>query len=292
MTKFKGSITAMITPFNNGEVDYAAFSKFINWQIEQGTHGLVPCGTTGESPTLNHADHNEVIRFTVAEAKGRVPIMAGTGSNSTDEAIEMSVAAEKNGADAVLVVVPYYNKPTQEGLYQHYKAIDAAIGVPMYVYNVPGRTVANLSHETMVRLLDLKNVRGLKDATGTLERIEQFKPFLKDGFEYLSGEDDLALGMNERGAVGTISVTSNIAPKLCADMQNFSIAGKKAEAQAIMERLLPLHDAMFCETSPGPVKYAAKLLGLCNGQLKLPMVEISAESKKTVENALKNAGLI
>jgi 4-hydroxy-tetrahydrodipicolinate synthase len=289
--RFTGSITAMITPFKNGRVNYDEFAKFINWQIEEGTHGFVPCGTTGESPTLNHKDHNEVIKFCITETKGRIPVIGGTGSNSTEEAIDMSREAEKNGADAVLVVVPYYNKPTQEGIYQHFKAVDAAIGIPMLVYNVPGRTVADINNETLVRLLELKNFKGIKDATGDLNRLKQFKSYIKDDFSYISGEDDLALDLNRLGACGTISVTSNIAPKLCAQVQNLSLAGKEKEAQAIQDRLMPLHAAMFCETSPGPVKYAAKLLGLCNGEMKLPLVEISAVNKKIVEKALTQLGL-
>lgn len=290
--KLQGSITAMITPFKNDKVDYDAFGKFIHWQIEQGTHGFVPCGTTGESPTLDHKDHNEVIKFCIKETKGRIPVIAGTGSNSTEEAISMSVEAEKNGADAVLVVAPYYNKPTQEGLFQHYKALDAEIGIPMIVYNVPGRTVVDIKDETFVRLLELKNFKGLKDATGNLDRIKAFKKYITPDFAYLGGEDDLAVKLNELGATGTISVTSNIAPKLCAEMQELSLAGKVAEANKIQDRLMPLHSAMFCETSPGPVKYAAKLLGLCDGSLKLPLVEIADESKKKVEAAMKGVGLI
>ena len=290
--KLQGSITALITPFKNGRVDYDAFGKFLEWQIAEGTHGFVPCGTTGESPTLNHEDHNEVIRFCIAETKGRIPVIAGTGSNSTEEAIAMSVIAEKNGADALLVVVPYYNKPTQEGLYQHFKAVDAAVGIPMIVYNVPGRTITDIKDETLLRLFELKNFKGVKDATGDLNRIKFLKKHMPKDFDYLGGEDDLAVKMNELGACGTISVTSNIAPKLCAEMQNLSLGGKVKEANVIQDKLMPLHSAMFCETSPGPVKYAAKLLGLCDGSLKLPLVEIAAENKKTVEAALKNLNLI
>ncbi len=282
----------MITPFKDGKVDYAAFGKFIEWQIGQGTHGFVPCGTTGESPTLNHEDHNEVIRFCIAETKGRIPVIAGTGSNSTDEAIAMSATAEKNGADAVLVVVPYYNKPTQEGLYQHYKAVDAAIGIPMIVYNVPGRTITDIKDETLLRLFELKNFKGVKDATGDLKRIEALKARMGADFAYLGGEDDLAVKLNELGACGTISVTSNIAPKLCSQMQELSLAGNLKEANKIQEKLMPLHSAMFCETSPGPVKYAAKLLGLCDGTMKLPLVDISEANKKIVEAAMKQVGLL
>ena len=290
--KFTGSITALITPFKNSKVDYDAYAKFIDWQIAQGTHGLVPCGTTGESPTLNHTEHNEAIKFCIKETKGKIPVIGGTGSNSTEEAIDMSREAEKNGADAVLVVVPYYNKPTQEGMYQHFKAVASAISIPMLVYNVPGRTVADIKTETLKRLLDLKNFKGIKDATGDLNRLIEFKSYITDDFSYLSGEDDLAVELNKLGACGIISVTSNIAPKLCAEVQNLSLAGKVKDAEALQDKLMPLHKAMFCETSPGPVKYAAKLLGLCNGEMKLPMVEISAANKKIVEKALKDLQLI
>ena len=296
MTNFSGSTTAMITPFKGqgGEdgVDYVALAKFIDWQIEQGTNGLVPCGTTGESATTTHDEHDEIIKFTIKQTAGRVGVMAGTGSNSTREAISMSVHAEKNGADALLIVAPYYNKPTQEGLYQHFKAINDAVGIPVIVYNIPGRSVVNISDDTMKRLFELKNIKGIKDATGDLSRIEAIKPFLPEGFTYLGGDDGYALDFNKRGAIGTISVTSNIAPKLISEMQALSLKGEAAGAQAIQDKLAPLHDAMFCETSPGPVKYAAKLLGLCDGSLRLPMVEIADSSKAKVENALKNLNLI
>lgn len=291
-TKFTGSITAMITPFRNGKVDYDAFGKFIHWQLEQGTHGFVPCGTTGESPTLNHADHNEVIKFCIKETKGKIPVIAGTGSNSTDEAIDMSVEAEKNGADALLIVTPYYNKPTQEGIFQHFKAIDKAVGIPILVYNVPGRTVVDIKDETLLRLIELKNIKGVKDATGNLDRVKFLKKHVSAEFAYIGGEDDLAVKINELGGCGTISVTSNVAPKLCAEMQSLSLAGKTAEAEKIQAKLMPLHSAMFCETSPGPVKYAAKLLGLCDGSLKLPLVEIADSSKQTVKAAMKGLSLI
>ncbi len=290
--KFKGSITALITPFKNGKVDYDTFGRFIEWQIEQGTHGVVPCGTTGESPTLNHNDHNEVIEFCIKQVKGRIPVIAGTGSNSTEEAVDMSCVAEKNGADAALIVVPYYNKPTQEGIYQHFKAVAESISIPVIIYNVPGRTVANINNETLVRLLEIKNIKGVKDATGDLNRLHDFKPHLTDDFSYISGEDALAYEINQLGGCGTISVTSNIAPKLCSEMQNLSLSGKTEEALAIQNKLMPLHDAMFCETSPGPVKYAAKLLGFGNGEMKLPMVEIAEGSKQRVDAAMKELGLI
>lgn len=296
MTDFRGSTTAMITPFKGQDgydgVDYDALAKLIDWQIEQGTNGLVPCGTTGESATTTHEEHDEIIKFTIKQAAGRVGVMAGTGSNSTREAISMSQHAEKNGADALLIVAPYYNKPTQEGLYQHFKAVNDAVGIPVIVYNIPGRSVVNINDDTMKRLFELKNIKGIKDATGDLSRIEAIKPFLPSDFTYLGGDDGFALDFNKRGAVGTISVTSNIAPKLVAQMQALSLKGDAAGAQAIQDRLMPLHDAMFCETSPGPVKYAAKLLGFCNGSLRLPMVEIAESSKAKVEAALKNLNLI
>lgn len=289
---FKGSTTAMITPFKAGVVDYDSFGEFINWQIEQGTHGLLPAGTTGESATLTHNEHNDVIKFTVDQAKGRVPVMGGTGSNSTSEAIAMSVAAEENGVDAVLIVAPYYNKPTQEGLYQHYKAINDAVEIPVIIYNIPGRSVVNIEDETLKRLFELRNIKGIKDATGDLSRIEAIKGHLPDDFIYVGGDDPVALEFNKLGATGTISVTSNIAPKLVAQMQNLALMDDFAAAQAIQDRLNILHDAMFYETSPGPAKYAAKLMGLCDGSLRLPMVEIADESKAKVEAALKSLDII
>ena len=289
---FKGSTTAMITPFKNGVVDYDAFAEFIEWQIEQGTHGLLPAGTTGESATLTHNEHNEVIAFTVKQAAGRVPVMGGTGSNSTAEAISMSIAAEENGADAVLIVAPYYNKPTQEGLYQHYRAIAQAVHIPVIIYNIPGRSVVDISDDTLKRLIELENIKGIKDATGDLSRIENIKPHLPEDFIYLGGDDPVALEFNKRGAIGTISVTSNIAPKMVAEMQILSLDGKHDEAQAIQGKLTPLHDAMFCETSPGPAKYAAKLLGFCDGSLRLPMVEIMEENKTKVEKTMTDLGLL
>lgn len=282
----------MITPFKNGIVDYDAFAKFIDWQIEQGTHGLLPAGTTGESATLTHTEHNEVIKFTVEQAKGRVPVMGGTGSNSTAEAISMSIAAEENGADAVLIVAPYYNKPTQEGLYQHFKAIASAIHIPVIVYNIPGRSAVNIEDETLKRLFEIENIKGIKDATGDLSRIDAIKSYLPDDFIYVGGDDPMALEFNKKGAIGTISVTSNIAPKLVAQMQELSLKGDEAGANEINEKLIPLHDAMFCETSPGPAKYAAKLMGLCDGSMRLPMVEIYDESKAKVEAALKALQII
>ena len=286
-SNFFGSITALITPFKNGKVDYKAFAKFIDWQIKEGTNGLVPCGTTGESPTLSFDEHNKVIEECVKAAKGKVPVIAGTGANSTEEAIFLSKHAQKVGADALLIVSPYYNKPTQEGLFQHYKAINNAVKIPIIIYNIPGRSVVDIKDETLIRMLDLKNIKGIKDATGSLDRISALRPHVGKDFNYLGGDDGLALAFNALGACGTISVTSNIAPKLCAELQKLSLAGKNAEALKIHDKLMPIHKAMFCETSPGPVKYAAKLMGLCDGSLRLPMVDIAAESKKIVEAAVK-----
>lgn len=293
MTKFIGSTTAMITPFlESGAVDYDVFAKFIDWQVEQGTHGLLPAGTTGESATLTHDEHNEVIAFTVKQAAGRVNVMGGTGSNSTAEAVSMSFEAEKAGVDAVLVVAPYYNKPTQEGLYQHYKAINDAVGIPVILYNVPGRSVTDIHNETVLRLAELKNIKGLKDATGDLSRIKELKPQLPADFIYLGGDDPEALEFAAEGASGTISVTSNIAPMQVAEIQDQLAVGDVLAAQEIQDKLLPLHDAMFCETSPGPVKWATKLMGFCDGSLRLPMVEIADASKVQVEKEMKALGLI
>jgi 4-hydroxy-tetrahydrodipicolinate synthase len=297
-TNFTGSITALITPFknanNNIAVDYKAFEKFVDWQIKEGTNGLVPCGTTGESPTLDFDEHNKVVEACVKAAKGRVPVIAGTGANSTEEAIFLSKHAEKAGADALLIVAPYYNKPTQEGLFQHYKALNDAVNIPIILYNVPGRSVADIQNSTVERLLNLKNIMGMKDATGDLERISLLRPAFtkKKDFCYLGGDDSLALPFAVLGACGTISVTSNVAPKLCAQLQKHLATGDYTEALKIHDKLTPLNDAMFAESSPGPVKYAAKLLGLCDGTVKLPLVEISKETEEVVKKAMKHAGLI
>ena len=290
--KFTGSITALITPFNGNKVDYDTFGKFIEWQIEQGTHGIVPCGTTGESPTLNHDDHNEVIAFAIKQAKGRIPVIAGTGSNSTEEAIDMSKTAEKAGADALLIVSPYYNKPSQEGLFQHFKAINDAVGIPIIIYNIPGRSVVDIQDATLIRMLELKNIKGMKDATGNLDRISNLRPYTSSDFCYLGGDDGLALAFNALGACGTISVSSNVAPKLCAELQNLSLAGDYKKALEIHDKLIPLHRTMFCETSPAPAKYAAKLLGFGNGEVRLPLVAASDSAKNQVEKALKGLKLI
>jgi 4-hydroxy-tetrahydrodipicolinate synthase len=289
---FKGSFTALITPFKNGDLDEEAFQRFIEWQINEGTHGLVPAGTTGESPTLDYDEHKRVIELAVETAKGRVPVIAGTGSNSTDEAIELTEYAAKVGADAVLVVTPYYNKPTQEGLYQHYKAINDAVAIPIVIYNIPGRSVVDMSVDTMTRCFALKNVVGVKDATANLARASQQRLAMGPEFNLLSGEDATALGFMAHGGHGCISVASNIAPRLCADFQNACLAGDYKTALALQDRLMPLHDAMFCEANPGPVKYAASRLGLCEAEMRLPLVPISQASQRIVDAALARVGLV
>src|ERR671920_64314 len=262
MTHFIGSITALVTPFKDGAVDEAAFRAFINWQIEEGTSGLVPVGTTGESPTLSHKEHDRVIEICVDEVKGRVPVIAGAGSNSTAEAIAFAQNAEKVGADAVLIVTPYYNKPTQEGLYQHFKAINDAVGIPIIIYNIPGRSVIDMSVETMARLFELKNIVGVKDATANMARVSLQRQAMGPDFIQLSGEDATALGFMAHGGHGCISVTANVAPKLCSEMQEACLKGDYATALTIQDRLMPLHTSLFVETSPSPVKYAASVLGL------------------------------
>ncbi|MDH4982949.1 4-hydroxy-tetrahydrodipicolinate synthase [Hyphomicrobium sp. D-2] len=289
---FKGSFTALITPFKNGQVDEAALARFVDWQISEGTHGLVPVGTTGESPTLSHDEHKRVVEVTIAAAKKRVPVMAGAGSNATSEAVDFAKHAQQAGADAVLVVTPYYNKPTQEGLYQHFKAINDAIDIPIFIYNIPGRSVVDMSIETMARCYELKNVVGLKDATANLARPAQQRVALGRDFIQLSGEDATALGFIAHGGVGCISVASNVAPRLCSELQNACLAGDFKKALEIQDRLMPLFDAMFCEANPGPVKYAAYRLGLCEPDTRLPLVPISEASKRTVDAALAQVGLV
>ena len=290
---FRGSNPALITPLRNGEVDEKAFRKFVNWQISEGSHGLVPVGTTGESPTLTPEEHKRVIEICIEEAKGRVPVIAGTGSNSTAEAIEYTEHAKEAGADAALVVVPYYNKPTQEGLYAHFKAIADAVDIPIFVYNVPGRTVANISVETLTRLSsDCKNIVGTKDASADLTRPSRQRLASGENFIQLSGEDGTALGFNAHGGVGCISVTANVAPRLCAEFQEATLKGDYRRALTLQDRLMPLHHALFVETSPGPVKYAASLLGLCSAEARLPMVPVSEPTKATVRAAMVHAGLL
>ena len=289
---FKGSLVALITPFRNGEVDEKAFRDFVEWQIQEGTDGLVPVGTTGESPTLSHQEHMRVVEMCIEVAKGRVPVMAGAGSNSTREAIALTQHAKKAGAAAALVVTPYYNKPTQEGLYQHYKAIHDAVDLPIIIYNIPGRSIVDMSVATMARLAKLPRIAGVKDATNDLARPMRTRIACGKDFCILSGEDATAIPLLAGGGHGCISVTANIAPRLCADMHKAWQAGDMAKVMDLQEHLMPLHDAMFCETSPGPVKYAASLLGKCTAEARLPLCEIAETSKQRVKEAMAAAGLL
>lgn len=290
---FKGSFPALITPMRNGAIDEAAFRRVIDWVIEEGSHGVVPVGTTGESPTLSHDEHKRVVEIAVDQVNGRVPVIAGTGSNSTTEAIDLTVHAEKAGADAALVVVPYYNKPTQDGLYAHFKAVAESVNIPIFVYNVPSRTVASISVETLDRLArDCANVVGVKDATADLARPSRQRLMTGERFVQLSGEDATALGFNAHGGVGCISVTANVAPRLCAEFQEATLRGDFATAIRIQDRLMPLHTALFVETSPAPVKFAASLLGLCEPDVRLPLVPPSEATRQQVRAAMRHAGLI
>ena len=292
---FKGSNVALVTPFKNDKLDDEAYIKLIHFHIKNGTNGLVPAGTTGESPTLSHEEHERVIELCVKESNGKLPVIAGTGSNSTEEAISLTSHAEKIGANGALIVTPYYNKPTQEGLYQHYKAINDRCGIPIIIYNIPGRSVIDMSVDTMARLFELKNIAGVKDATGDLNRVNETLKKLGKDFIQLTGNDDNALEFNLRGGVGSISVTANIAPKLCSEFQKFSILSdekSKLEAEKIDKILQPVHHSMFIESNPSPVKYAAKLLDLCDDEVRLPMVKVTESTKKIVEDALKSAKLI
>jgi len=289
---FKGSITAIVTPFRDGKLDEKAFQSLVAWQIAEGSHGLVPCGTTGESPTLSHAEHHRVVELCVEVANGKVPVIAGTGSNSTDEAIDLTRHAKKAGADAALVVAPYYNKPTQEGLFRHYEAIATAVDLPIIVYNIPGRSVVDISVETMARLAKLPNIVGVKDATADLARPLKTRLAIGESFCQLSGEDATATAFLAMGGVGCISVTANVAPKLCSQMQEAWAKGDLATCFAIRDRLMPLHDSMFCETNPAPAKYAVSLLGRCLPDVRLPLVGLSDGAKKKVEAAMKGLGLI
>jgi 4-hydroxy-tetrahydrodipicolinate synthase len=291
-TSFKGSFTALVTPFSNGSLDERSFRSIVDWQIDEGTNGLVPVGTTGESPTLSHEEHRQVVEWCIEQAKGRVPVIAGSGSNSTKEAIELSQHAEQAGADAVLVVTPYYNKPTQEGLYQHFKAINDAIGIPIIIYNIPIRSVIDMSVETMARLFELKNIAGVKDATANVVRVSQQRAAMGEGFNQLSGEDATALGFNAHGGHGCISVTSNVAPRLCAEFQGACLRGDYRAALKLHDKLMPLHTALFVETSPAPIKYALSVLGKCAETLRLPMVPVSEKTRTTVREAMVHAGLI
>jgi len=289
---FKGSFVALITPFKGGKVDEAAFVKLVEWQIEQGTHGLVPCGTTGESPTLSHDEHKRVVELCIETARGRVPVIAGAGSNNTVEAIELTAFAKEAGADAVLSVTGYYNKPSQEGIYQHFKAVNDAVDIPIILYNIPGRTIVDISLETMTRLFALKNIVGVKDATANLARVSLQRQMMGADFCQLSGEDATALGFNAHGGVGCISVTANIAPALCAEFQQATLAGDFAKALEIQDRLMPLHTALFLDPNPAPAKYAAKLLGFCENELRLPLVPASSGTEEKVRSAMQHAGLL
>jgi 4-hydroxy-tetrahydrodipicolinate synthase len=290
---FKGSNVALITPFKNNLLDEEAYIKLIHFHIENGTSGLVPAGTTGESPTLSHDEHQKVIDLCIKESNGKIPVIAGTGSNSTEEAISLTSHAEKAGANGALIVTPYYNKPTQEGLYQHYKAINDKCGIPIIIYNIPGRSVIDMNVDTMARLFELKNVVGVKDATGDLDRVDQQLSKMGKEFIQLTGNDDNALEFNKRGGVGAISVTANIAPKLCSDFQKFSKSENDiSEAEKLDKILQPIHNSMFVESNPSPVKYAAKLLNLCEDDVRLPLVKVTEQTKKIVKKSLLSAKLI
>jgi 4-hydroxy-tetrahydrodipicolinate synthase len=291
-TKFRGSFTALVTPFKNGSVDEKAFRDLVEWQIAEGTNGLVPVGTTGESPTLSHQEHGDVVEWCVGQARGRVPVVAGAGSNSTKEAVELAKHAEKAGADAVLVVTPYYNKPTQEGLYQHFKAINDAIGIPILIYNIPPRSVIDMSVDTMKRLYELKNIAGVKDATANMARVTQQRAAMGEDFNQMSGEDITALGFMAHGGHGCISVTSNVAPRLCAEFQAACLKGDFSAALQLQDKLAPLHLNLFVETSPAPVKYALSLLGKCSNSVRLPMVPASEKAQIAVREAMVHAGLM
>ena len=291
-TRFRGSFTAMVTPFKNGSLDEAAFRGLVNWQISEGTHGLVPVGTTGESPTLSHEEHYRVVEWCIEETKGRVPVIAGAGSNSTKEAVSLAQHAQKAGADAVLVVTPYYNKPTQEGMYHHFKAINDAIDIPIILYNIPGRSIVDLSTATMKRLFELKNVAGVKDATANITRISQQRLAMGEDFNQLSGEDATTLGYMAHGGHGCISVTSNIAPRLCSEFHAAWQKGDVATALKLHDKLMPLHSNLFIESNPAPVKYAMSLLGKMDEKLRLPMVPVQESTRVAVRSAMVHAGLI
>ena len=292
---FKGSNVALVTPFKNNNLDEETYIKIINFHLENGTNGLVPAGTTGESPTLSHKEHEKVIELCINESKGKIPVIAGTGSNCTSEAISLTKYAENMGADAALIVTPYYNKPTQEGLYQHYKSINDNCGIPVIIYNIPGRSVIDMSVDTMARLFELKNIVGVKDATGDLNRVDQSLKKMGEEFIQLTGEDGNAFEFNKRGGVGCISVTANVAPKLCSEMQKFSKSSSYneiKEAEIIDNLLQPLHKSLFIESNPSPVKYAAKLIGLCDDEVRLPLVKIMENTKSEVKKSLISAKLI
>ena len=292
---FKGSNVALITPFKDDSLDVESYIKLIHFHLENGTSGLVPAGTTGESPTLSHKEHQQVIDLCIKESSGKIPVIAGTGSNSTDEAISLTTHAEKAGANAALIVTPYYNKPTQEGLYQHYKAINDKCGLPIIIYNIPGRSVIDMSVETMARLFELKNIVGVKDATGDLNRVDKQLKAMGKEFIQLTGNDDNALEFNRRGGVGAISVTANIAPKLCSKFQSLTLLSddkSQKEAESLDKILQPVHHSMFIESNPSPVKYAAKVLGLCDDAVRLPLVRVTDSTKNIINKALESAELV
>ena len=289
--RIRGSMPALITPMKNGAVDEAAFRKFVSWQIAEGSHGLVPMGTTGESATLNHDEHMRVVELCVAEAAGRVPVIAGAGSNSTAEAISLTRRAKEVGADAVLSVTPYYNKPTQEGLYRHFAAVAEAVDIPVLLYNIPGRSIVEISVETIARLSKIANIIGVKDATNNLARPSRERLACGKNWRLISGEDITALGYMAHGGHGCISVTANVAPRLCAEFQNACMAGDFAKARLIQDQLTPLHDAMFCESSPAPAKYAASVLGLCSDEVRLPIVSASEAARVRIREAMAHAGI-
>ena len=289
---FRGSFTALVTPFKNGGLDEAAFRDLVDWQIAEGTDGLVPVGTTGESPTLSHAEHHHVVEWCIDQAKGRVPVIAGAGSNSTTEAIDLAKHAERAGANAVLVVTPYYNKPTQEGMYVHFKAVNDAIGIPIIIYNIPPRSVVDMSVDTMKRLYELKNIAGVKDATANLARVSQQRAAMGPDFIQLSGEDMTALAYNAAGGHGCISVTSNVAPALCAQLQIATAAGDYAKALNLQDRLSPLHDAIFFEPGVAGAKCGLTLLGRCTEQVRSPLLPVSEKTREAIKKAMVHAGLL
>ena len=292
---FKGSNVALITPFKNNSLDEEAYIKLIHFHMDNGTSGLVPAGTTGESPTLNHDEHQRVIDLCINESSGKIPVIAGTGSNSTEEAISLTSHAEKAGANGALIVTPYYNKPTQEGLYQHYKAINDKCGIPIIIYNIPGRSVIDMTVDTMARLFELKNIVGVKDATGDLDRVDQQLSKMGKEFIQMTGNDENAFEFNKRGGVGAISVTANIAPKLCSDFQKLSVSKDEndiIEAKKLDSILQPVHDAMFVESNPSPVKFGAKLMNLCDDEVRLPLVKATDGAKTIIKKALESAKLI
>ena len=288
---FRGSITALITPFKDGAVDETAMRKLVDWQISEGTHGLVPVGTTGESPTVSHREHESVVEMVVDAAAGRVPVIAGAGSNATAEAIAFTQHAEKAGADGVLHVTPYYNKPTQDGLYAHFEAINNATSLPIILYNIPGRSIVDMSVETMGRLAQLENIVGVKDATADLARVARQEAACGEAFVQLSGEDATTVDFIKQGGHGCISVCSNVTPALCAAMQEAALTGDFATATQILARLMPLMDALFCETSPSPVKYAMARLGICDAEIRLPLLPASAAARAKVDAAMDELGL-